>query len=65
MRVGERIIVDAAITGDGVHHSGVIENIYDFAKVTFVDVHFDEPTPWGSWGTTITNLEMIRKELAV
>jgi hypothetical protein len=64
MRVGERVIVDAAVTGDGVHHSGVIEDIYDFIDSSFVDVHFDEPTPWGVWGVTVTNLGMIRKEEA-
>jgi len=63
MRVGERVIVDAAVTGDGMHHSGVIEDIYDFARDSFVDVHFDEPTPWGTWGATVTNLGMIRKEV--
>ena len=62
MKVGERVIVDAAVTGDGVHHHGVIEDIYDFARASFVDVHFDEPTPRGSWGATVTNLGMIRNE---
>lgn len=62
MKIGERVIVDAAVTGDGVHHHGFIEDIYDFARASFIEVHFDEPTPWGVWGTTVTNLGMIRKE---
>ena len=64
MKVGERVIVDAAVMGDGIHHSGVIEDIYEFARETFVDVHFDEPTPWATWGIIVTNLGMIRKEEA-
>jgi len=65
MNIGERVIVDAAVTGDGIHHSGVIEDIYDFVSTSFVDVHFDEPTPLGAWGAIVTNLSMIRKEVAV
>ncbi|MBR0276279.1 MAG: hypothetical protein IJQ76_08730 [Prevotella sp.] len=61
MNVGERVIVDAAVTGDGIHHTGVIEDIYDFLRTSYIDVHFDDPTPWGKVGVTITNLEMIRK----
>lgn len=64
LQIGQRIIVDAAVTGDGVHHHGVIKDIYDFARASFIDVHFDDPTPWGVWGTTVTNLGMIRKEVA-
>lgn len=56
------MIVDAAVTGDGVHHSGVIEDIYDFANASFVDVKFDEPDIMGRLGVTVTNLGMIRKE---
>lgn len=62
MNVGERVIVDAAVTGDGSHHTGVIEDIYDFARASFIEVRFDEPTPWGVWGTTVTNPGLIRKE---
>ena len=62
MKIGERVIVSAAVTGDGVHHSGVIEDVCEFLRETFFDVHFDEPTPWGTWGATVTNLGMIRKE---
>lgn len=65
LQVGQRVIVDAAVTGDGVHHHGVIEDIYDFARASFVDVHFDKPTPWGVWGTTVTNPGLPRKEDAV
>ena len=62
MRVGDRVIVDAAVTGDGVHHHGVVEDIYDFIRTSFFDVHFDEPTPLGVWGATVTNPGLIRKE---
>jgi len=50
MNIGERVVVDAAVTGDGVHHHGVIEDIYDFARASFVEVRFDKPTPRGEWG---------------
>ena len=64
MRVGERVIVDAAVTGDGVHHHGEIIDIYDFINSSFVDVRFDEPDCMGREGVTVTNLKMIRKEEA-
>ena len=63
MKIGERVIVDAAVTGDGVHHHGFIEDIYDFARTSFYDVHFDEPTPLGVWGTTVTNPGLLKKEV--
>ena len=59
MNVGERVIVDAAVTGDGIHHTGVIEDIYDFARALFIEVRFDKPTQWGTWGTTVTNPGLI------
>lgn len=62
MKVGDRVIVDAAVTGDGIHHRGVIEDIYDFDKASIIDVHFDEPTLWGVQGATVTNTQLIRKE---
>jgi hypothetical protein len=64
MNVGERVVVDAAVTGDGVHHHGVIIDIYDFINRSFVDVRFDEPDCMGREGVTVTNLGMIRKEVA-
>lgn len=64
MRVGERVIVDAAVTGDGIHHHGEIVDIYDFINCSFVDVQFDEPDCRGRKGVTVTNLGMIRKEEA-
>lgn len=64
MNIGERVIVDAAVTGDGVHHHGLIIDIFDFANASFVDVKFDEPDIMGRLGVTVTNLGMIRKEAA-
>lgn len=63
MKIGERVIVDAAVTGDGIHHRGFIEDIYDFLRTSIVYVHFDEPTPLGTWGATVTNPGLIRKEV--
>lgn len=65
MKVGERVILDASVTGDGIHHSGIIGDIYVFLKTPFVDVRFDKPTPWGTWGATVTNPGLIRKEVVV
>ncbi|MCR5471694.1 MAG: hypothetical protein K6F02_00850 [Prevotella sp.] len=62
MRIGERVIVDAAVTGDGVHHHGVIDDIYDFARTSYYSVRFDEPDGMGRKGTTVTNPGLIRKE---
>ena len=62
MNIGERVIVDAAVTGDGMHHHGEIIDIYDFINSSYVDVRFDEPDCQGREGVTITNLGMIRKE---
>ena len=62
LQIGQRVIVDALVTGDGVHHHGVIEDIYDFARASFIEVHFDEPDCMGRWGTTVTNTGLLRKE---
>lgn len=65
MEVGERVIVDAAVTGDGIHHRGTITDISELGRSVFVDVMFDEPTLDGWKGTCVSNLGMIRKEVAV
>ena len=62
MRIGERVIVDAAVTGDGIHHHGVITDISELGRSTFYDVMYDEPT-WDGWkGTCISNPGLLRKE---
>lgn len=63
MNVGDRVIVDAAATGDGVHHHGKIVDIYDFSRATFYDVEFDKPDITGRCGITVTNPCLIRKEV--
>ena len=63
MKIGERVIVDAAVTGDGVHHHGKIIDIYDFARTSFFDVEFDELDMQGRMGVTVTNPELIRREV--
>ena len=62
MNIGERVIVDAAVTGDGIHHHGVITDIYEFARANFIEVQFDVPDICGRLGTTITNQYLVRKE---
>ena len=36
MRIGERVVVDAAVTGDGEQHNGWIADVYEFLRETFV-----------------------------
>ena len=62
MNIGERVIVDAAVTGDGVHHHGEIIDVYEFAHTVFYEIRFDEPDGMGYMGTTVTNPGLIRKE---
>ena len=62
MRIGDRVIVDAAVTGDGVHHHGKIKDMEIFAGKVFVDVQFDEPDSKGWPGASVTNIEMLRRE---
>lgn len=62
MNISDRVIVSAAVTGDGVEHHGKITDIYEFAKEIFIEVLFDHITLEGKTGTVINNLELIRKE---
>lgn len=65
MKIGERVIVSAAVTGDGEQHNGWITDIYEFMRETFVEVKFDSPATDGRPGCIVNNLGMIRKEVAV
>ena len=62
MKIGERVIVSACVTGDGEHHKGWIVDIYEFMRDTFVEVKFDSPCADGRLGCVVNNLGMIRKE---
>ena len=59
MKIGERVIVSAAVTGDGVQHKGWIADVYEFLRETFVEVKFDSPAADGRTGCVVTNLGMI------
>ena len=61
MRLGERVVVDAAVTGDGEHHKGWIADIYEFLRETFVEVKFDSPAADGRPGCIVNNMGMIRE----
>lgn len=65
MKIGERVIVSAAVTGDGEQHNGWIADVYEFLRETFVEVKFDSPAADGRPGCIVNNLGMIRKEVAV
>lgn len=64
MKIGERVIVSAAVTGDGSYHHGWIADIYEFLRETFFDIRFDTPAADGRSGCVISNPELIRKETA-
>lgn len=34
MKIGERVIVDAAVMGDGKQHRGWVADVYEFARET-------------------------------
>lgn len=62
-QIGERVIVDAAVMGDGIHRPAVITDIYEFSQeVVGIHVMFDEPTADGWHSYIVKNLAMIRKE---
>lgn len=65
MKIGERVIVSAAVTGDGKQHKGWIADVYEFLRETFVEVKFDSPAADGRPGCVVSNLGMIRKEARV
>lgn len=65
MNIGERVIVDAAVLGDGKQHRGWVADVYEFAHETFVEVKFFKPAADGTTGCVVNNLGMIRKEAAV
>lgn len=65
MKIGERVIVSAAVTGDGEQHKGWIADVYEFLRETFVEVIFDSPAADGRLGCVVSNLGMIRKEARV
>ncbi len=64
MNINDRVIVSAAVTGDGKEHHGKITDIYEFARETFVEVMFDHLTDDGRSGTVLNNLGLIRKEVS-
>ena len=65
MNIGERVIVSAAVTGDGDEHRGRVADVYEFVRETFVEVRFDSPAADGRTGCVVSNLGLIRKEVAV
>lgn len=63
IKLGEKVVVSAAVTGDGVQHTGMITDIYEFAHETFVEVKFNYPSSDGRLGCIVNNLGMVRKEV--
>lgn len=62
MKTGDRIVVSAAVTGDGVQHRGWIADMCECMGRTFVTVKFDTPAVDGRQGCVISNPELIWKE---
>jgi len=54
-KLGDRVIVSAAVTGYGEDMHGVVSDVEVFAKTLFVTVTFDKYLPDGTNGRTITN----------
>jgi hypothetical protein len=63
-KIGQRVIVSALLTGTGERPHGTVTDVYEFARETFVEVHYDAPTIDGRLGCTVTNLGLIEKEAA-
>lgn len=64
-KLGDRVIVSAAVTGYGEDMHGVVSDVEVFAKTLFVTVTFDKYLPDGTNGRTITNIGMITPEKEV
>ena len=64
-KLGDRVIVSAAVTGYGEDMHGVVSDVEVFAKTLFVTVTFDQYLPDGTNGRTITNIGMITPEKEV
>lgn len=65
LKLGDRVIVSAAVTGYGEDMHGVVSDVAVFAKTLFVTVTFDKYLPDGTNGRTITNIGMISPEKEV
>lgn len=65
MRIGDRVVVDAAVTGDGEAHRGWVADVYEFMHETFVEVRFYSCAADGRQGCVVNNLGLIRKEVSV
>ena len=61
LKIGDLVLVDASAIGDGIAHTGVVEDITTFLHTTFVYIHFHDLSPLGINGVTLTNLELIKK----
>ena len=66
MKVGQRVAVLPEATGYGNPYNGFITNIETMRihgmLQPFVTVDFDEPTPDGRRGITISNMRLIEQE---
>lgn len=62
MKIFERVIVSAELTGTGECPHGYIDDIYEFCHETFYSVRYDKPDVYGRLGTVTTNVGMLRRE---
>lgn len=59
MQIGQRVIVDAAVTEDGIEHHGEIFDIFEYYLQLFVEVALDDPD---KRIVTVTDMKHIRME---
>jgi hypothetical protein len=59
MQIGQRVIVDAAVTEDGIEHHGEIFDIFEYYLQLFVEVALDDPD---KRVVTVTDMRQIKAE---
>lgn len=62
-KVGDEVIVSAAVTGTGENIEGYISDIEVFAGQIFVSVNFYKQSLIGDCGCCVSNLGLISKPL--
>lgn len=60
-KIGDIVLVHASAIGDGVAHTGVVEEVSTFLHTTYVYIHFRDLCSLGIDGVTLTNLDLIEK----
>lgn len=59
--IGEKVIVSADATGDGVEHEGYVVSIENFLVRTIYLINYFEPAKSGVTGILVSNPALIRR----